>query len=259
MITANRLAPLLLGAIAAAALLLSGLAHGRDLTIAAASDLKYALDEIVAQFREDHPQAEIQVIYGSSGRFRAQIAHGAPFDLYFSADIAYPRALHAAGFAASEVIPYAYGRLVVWSVRHPPTALELSRLDQPEIRRIALANPRHAPYGQRAREALEHAGIWSRIQPKLAFAENIAHAAQFVESGAADAGLIALSLALHPRMQELGGYWLIPADWHEPLEQGFIITRRAAQNPLAHAFAEYMVGEHAGDVMRRYGFVLPND
>jgi molybdate transport system substrate-binding protein len=144
-------------------------------------------------------------------------------------------------------------------VRHPPTALELSRLDQPEIRRIALANPRHAPYGQRAREALEHAGIWSRIQPKLAFAENIAHAAQFVESGAADAGLIALSLALHPRMQELGGYWLIPADWHEPLEQGFIITRRAAQNPLAHAFAEYMVGEHAGDVMRRYGFVLPND
>lgn len=250
----------ILRALAAGILLLilaGGSAQARDVTIAAASDLKFALDEIVAEFRTQHPQARIEVIYGSSGRMRAQIAHGAPFDLFFSADIAFPRALAEEGHAASPVVPYAVGRIVLWSARHDASKLRLTDLEQPQFRRIAIANPRHAPYGQRAEEALQHADVLEALRGRLVFGENIAQAAQFVESGAADIGIIALALALNPHLAAQGAYWLIPADWHAPLEQGFIVTRRAADNELAHAFADYMQTEAAQEVLSRYGFELP--
>ncbi|MBI5435545.1 MAG: molybdate ABC transporter substrate-binding protein [Nitrosomonadales bacterium] len=232
---------------------------GEKITIAAAADLKFALDEIVVLFSRLHPADRVETIYGSSGKFQTQIRQGAPFDLYFSADIAYPRALRAEGFAASEVQPYAVGRIVLWSPSRDAGKMTLADLADPAIRKIAIANPKHAPYGKRAEEALKASGVWEKVEAKLVYGENVAQTAQFVQSGNAQVGIIALSLALSPELAKQGGYALIPDRLHQPLEQGFIVTRRAAANPLAQAFARFMTGQEARTVMVRYGFVLPGE
>ncbi|MBK1736293.1 molybdate ABC transporter substrate-binding protein [Halorhodospira abdelmalekii] len=240
--------------------LLMGTLQAREpARIAAAADLRFAMDEILETYREAHPEREIEVVYGSSGRFRAQIENGAPFDLYFSADIEYPRLLKERGFAASEVIPYATGRIVLWSNTVDASELTLEDLARPEFRRIAIANPRHAPYGQRAEEALRAAGLWEELEPRLVFGENISHALRLVESGAAQIGVVALSLALNPRIADQQPYHLIDDALHQPLKQGFIITRRAADNETAGHFAEYMSEPSSREVMRTYGFVLPGE
>lgn len=238
-------------------LLLSLSAQAEKITVAAAADLKFAMDEIVGQFRTAHPGDQVEVIYGSSGKFQTQIQQGAPYDLYFSADIAYPRDLAKKGFAASAVKPYALGRIVLWSTTRDASRMTLASLADPTIRRIAIANPRHAPYGKRAEEALRAAGAWAKVEPRLVYGENIAHTAQFVQTGNAQVGVIALALALNPALAGEGSYWLIPDDLHEPLEQGYIITRRAAGNALARRFAEHVDSPSARAVMKRYGFVLP--
>lgn len=232
-------------------------AAAASITIAAASDLKFAMDEVIAAFKQRHPGDQVEVVYGSSGKFQTQIRLGAPYDLYFSADIAYPRALAEAGLAASPVTPYAHGRLVLWSTRPDSRTLTLAGLADPAIGRIAIANPRHAPYGKRAVEALQAAGVWSRGEARLVQGESVSHAAQFVQSGNAQVGIIALALALSPELARLGGYQLIPDSLHAPLEQGFIITRRAAGNALARRFAAHMQADDTRALMQRYGFVLP--
>lgn len=239
-------------------LLFSASTFAEHVTIAAAADLKFAMDEIVTHFEQTHPAEHLQVIYGSSGKFHTQIQQGAPYDLYFSADISFPRQLAEAGFAASAVKPYALGRIVLWSADIDASQMTLSSLTDPAIRRVAIANPKHAPYGKRAEEALKASGLWEKVEPKLVYGENIAHTAQFVQSGNAQVGIIALSLAVNPELAKQGGYWLIPDSLHEPLEQGFIITKRAADNPVAKAFANYMDSPPARTVMTKYGFVLPD-
>jgi len=234
-------------------------AHAEKITIAAAADLKFALDEMIAAFPLNPSTDEVAVTYGSSGKFFTQIQQGAPFDLYFSADIALPRTLAKNGFAASDVTPYAVGRLVLWSAHRDAAKMTLASLTDPQITRIAIANPQHAPYGQRAEEALRAADVWPQIAPKLVYGENIAQAAQFVQTGNAQVGLIALSLALSPPLASQGGYWLIPDTLHQPLEQGFIITRRAANSALAHRFADYLRTPSARAVLARYGFALPGE
>ncbi len=230
---------------------------GEKITIAAASDLKFALDEIVVLFGKTHPADRVETIYGSSGKFQAQIRQGAPFDMYFSADIAYPRKLKEEGFAASEVQPYAVGRIVLWSPSRDAAKMTLADLADPSIQKIAIANPKHAPYGKRAEEALKAAGVWEKVEARLVYGENIAQTAQFVQSGNAEIGIIALSLALNPALAQRGAYALISDTLHRPLEQGFIVTRRAVGNPLAQSFARFMSGSEAREIMRRYGFVLP--
>jgi molybdate transport system substrate-binding protein len=232
---------------------------GEKITIAAAADLKFALDEIVALFGKAHPADQVETVYGSSGKFQTQIRQGAPFDLYFSADIAYPRALKAEGFAASEVQPYALGRIVLWSPSRDAGKMTLADLADPAIKKIAIANPKHAPYGKRAEEALKTAGVWEKVEGKLVYGENVAQAVQFVQTGNAQAGIVALSLALSPELAKQGGYALIPDTLHRPLEQGFIVIKRAAGNPLAQAFARFMADREARAVMVRYGFVLPGE
>ncbi len=229
---------------------------GEKITIAAASDLKFALDEIVVLFNKAHPADRVETIYGSSGKFQAQIRQGAPFDLYFSADIAYPRALQAEGFSASEAQPYAVGRIILWSTERDAGNMTLTDLADSSIQKIAIANPKHAPYGKRAEEALKAAGIWEKVEAKLVYGENVAQTAQFVQSGNAQVGIIALSLGLSPALAKQGGHALIPDHLHQPLEQGFIITQRAANNPLARTFASFMLGKEARAIMIRYGFVL---
>jgi len=245
--------------LAACVLLSTSAAHAGKITVAAAADLKFAMDEIVATFKKSNAGEDVEVIYGSSGKFHTQIQEGAPYDLYFSADIGFPRELVNKGLAASEVKPYAFGRIVLWSATLDATRMNLSSLADSKFARIAIANPKHAPYGKRAEEALRAAGVWEQVEPKLVYGENIAATAQFVQTGNAQIGVIALSLALNPELASKGGYWLIPDSLHEPLEQGFIITKRAESNPLARRFAEYLSGKEARAVMTRYGFVLPGE
>ena len=234
-------------------------AHAEKITVAAAADLKFAMDEIVATFKKANSGDDIDVIYGSSGKFNTQIQQGAPYDLYFSADIGFPRELAKNGFAASEVRPYAFGRIVLWSASLDASKMTLASLTDPKITRIAIANPKHAPYGKRAVEALHASGQWDKIEPKLVYGENIAHTAQFVQTGNAQVGIIALSLAINPELAKKGGYWLIPDNLHVPLEQGFIITKQGANNALAKRFADYIGSKPARTVMTKYGFVLPSE
>lgn len=227
------------------------------IVVAAASDLKFAMDEIVADYSSANPGDEVEVIYGSSGKFHAQVQNGAPYDLFFSADIAYAEALVASGHAASAVVPYARGRLVLWSDSRDASRMTLESLADAGITRIAIANPRHAPYGKRAEEALRATGVWEQVRHKLVHGENISHAAQFVQTGNAQVGVIALALALSPALAGKGGFYLVPESLHEPLEQGFIITARAADNPAARRFADFIGGSAARTILTRYGFVLP--
>ncbi len=223
--------------------------------IAAASDLRYALDEIVDAYHEAHPDAQLEVIYGSSGKMTTQIINGAPYDIFFSADIAYPERLSEAGLSATEPAVYAIGRIVIWSNSVDASKLALEDLASDAIYRIAIAQPAHAPYGLRAKEALQSAGVWEAVEGKLVFGENIAHTAQMTQSGAAQVGIIALSLARFPEMAR-HGHHLIDEDLHNPLTQGYIVTRRGAEKPGTMRFAESMTGDKAHEIMTRYGFVV---
>lgn len=227
------------------------------IAIAAAADLQFAMDEIVARFGAANPGADIQVSYGSSGKFHTQIRQGAPFDLFFSADIAFPRELVADGLTSGNVRPYAVGRIVLWSTQTEASKLTLKDLTAARFSRIAIANPRHAPYGTRAEEALRASGVWARIEPRLVYGENIAQTAQYVATGNAQVGIIALSLAVNPDLARRGGYALIPEDLHTPLEQGFVITRRARGNALARRFADFMDSGDARQILALHGFTPP--
>ena len=243
----------------AVALLFSTFANAEKITVAAAADLKFAMDQIVTGFKKTNPADEVDVVYGSSGNFNTQIQQDAPYDLYFSADINFPRELAKNGYASSEVKPYAVGRIVLWSATLDASRMTMSSLAHPSITRIAIANPKHAPYGRRAEEALRASGVWDKVEPKLVYGENIAQTAQYIESGNAQVGIIALSLAVNSELAKKGGYWLIPDTLHAPLEQGFVVTKRAAKNALATRFADYMNSKPARAVMTKFGFVLPGE
>jgi molybdate transport system substrate-binding protein len=236
--------------------------QGRTLTIAAASDLKFALDDLLKEFRAKHPGAEVQVTYGSSGNFLAQIRNGAPFDLFLSADVAYPRELADQGLVDGDVFLYAVGRLVVWVPKDSPLDVEslgLKALREPAARRIAIANPRHAPYGRAAEAALKSQGLHEAVKDKLVFGENIAQTAQFVQSGSADVGLIALALALAPAMKDQGRYGEVPLEAYPRMEQGGAILKRARNLELARRLRDHLLGAEGRALLKRYGFFLPEE
>jgi len=232
-----------------------------ELTVAAASDLKFALDELVTEFHTNQPAIRVKVTYGSSGNFFAQLQNKAPFDLYFSADVAYPRKLAEAGLALdTNVFLYAVGRIVVWSPKQSPLNVEqlgIQSLLAPSVKKIAIANPRHAPYGVAAVAAMKSLKVYERAEPNLVYGENIAQTAQFVQSGAADIGIIALSLAIAPQMCDSGRYWEIPLDAYPKMEQGGIILNSTKNAKATRAFRDFVLGEHGRAVLKRYGFFLP--
>ncbi|MGM0767079.1 MAG: molybdate ABC transporter substrate-binding protein [Pseudomonadota bacterium] len=241
----------------ACSLLLATAAHADKFTIAAASDLRFALNDIIEVYRNDHPEHEFEVIYGSSGKMTTQIINGAPYDIFFSADISYPERLKAEGLTATDPAVYAIGRIVIWSNTLDASTLTLADLPtHPRIRRVAIAQPSHAPYGLRAQEAMQATGAWEAVQPKLVFGENIAHTSQMVESGAADVGIIALSLAKFPAMAK-HPHHLIDEELHNPLTQGYVVTKRGGDKVPVMNFAAYMETEAAHEIMERYGFVMP--
>ena len=233
-----------------------------QLSIAAAADLKFALDDLVRQFEQEHPGTKVNVTYGSSGNFFAQIQSGAPFDLFFSADVAYPRKLAASGLGVDDVFLYATGRIVVWVTKDSPVAVDklgIKALLEPSVRKIAVANPEHAPYGRAAVAALKELNIYDQVASRLVYGENIAQTAQFVQSGAADAGILALSLAVAPQMRETGRFWQVPLDAYPRIEQGGIILKSSKHLETALAFREFILGDHGRQVLKDYGFYLPGN
>jgi len=232
-------------------------AAGR-LTIAAASDLRFALDEALQPFRAAQRGASIDVVYGASGKLATQLRNGAPFDVFLSADIALARELDDAGLATDGPRVYAVGRLAAWSTHAELGRLPLAALVRDSrVKRFAIANPEHAPYGQRAMQALQSQGLQGDVQPKLVLGDNVSQAATFIETGAAQAGLIAHSLVLSPALAGKGAWTLIPEAWHAALEQALVITRRAADNPLAAAFVRHLEAPPTRELLRRNGFALP--
>ena len=229
------------------------------LTVAAASDLTDAMTEIAANF-EKATGCAVRVSTGSSGNFLSQIENGAPFDVFFSADIAYPKKLEAESLAVpGSTYLYAVGKIVLW-VRND-SSLDVSKgleaLRDRAAGKIAIANPEHAPYGRAAEEALRRAGIYDAIKDRLVLGENISQAAQFVESGNAGAGILALSLAVSPEMKEKGRFTRIPENLYAPIEQGVVVLR-ASHNPRgAQAFLDYIKSPATAALLERYGFVLP--
>lgn len=237
----------------------AGHAAAEEITVAAASDLNFAFKDLVAEY-ERTTGNHVKLSLGSSGNFYSQIQNGAPFDLYFSADIGYPRKLEEAGLTVpGSLYRYAIGRIVVWTgyETNINVAKGLDALRDPTIKKIAIANPKHAPYGRAAVAAMEHANLYDQVKDKLVLGENISQAAQFIESGACDIGIIALSLALAPTMKAKGTYWEIPAEAHPPLEQGAVIVKSSKHQDAARQFLEFMQSAKGQEIMTRYGFTIP--
>ncbi len=251
-----------LAAVAAVLIAPQAPAQAEAPVIAAAADLRFAVEEIAAKFREETGMT-VRLSLGSTGNFARQIREGAPFRMFMAADEQFILDLARDGFTRDQGTLYAVGRIVVkvpdGSTLRADGTMETLRaaLDAGRITRFAIANPEHAPYGKRAEEALRHAGLWDRIQPFLVLGENVAQAAQFALSGNAEGGIIAYSLALAPQVRAQGSHDLIPEDWHEPLRQRMALLNGAG--PVAEAFYAYIQSPSARAIMESYGFVLPHE
>lgn len=227
--------------------------------VAAAADSKFAMEELSKEF-EIKTGTRIDITTGSSGNFFAQIESGAPFDLFFSADMEYPKKLEAAGFAElGTLYEYALGRIAIWTP--VDLAADASKegwnvLLSSRVQKIAIANPELAPYGRAAVAALQKARIYEQVKNKLAYGENISQAAQFVQSGNAQAGIIALSLALSPGMKE-GRLWEIPPETHPPIRQGAVVLKSSTKPAAARAFLDFVKGARGRKILEKHGFAIP--
>jgi molybdate transport system substrate-binding protein len=234
-------------------------AQGQEIRIAAAADLKFAMGELSERF-EKQTGTKVNVTYGSSGNFFSQMRNGAPFDLFFSADIEYPKKLEEAGFAEPGTLyEYAVGRIAVWmpgDAKMDVTRQGWKALLDASVEKIAIANPEHAPYGRAAIAALQTAGIYESVKAKLVYGENISQAAQFVQSGNAQAGIVAMSLAVSPAMRD-GKRWKIPAEMHPAIEQGAIILKGAKNKETARAFLEFVKSAAGRTTLAQCGFEFP--
>jgi molybdate transport system substrate-binding protein len=232
--------------------------RAQALRVAAASDLQFAMNDLAGDYEKSTGQ-KISVSYGSSGNFRTQIENGAPFDLFFSADVRYPKLLVSAGLADADTLyVYAHGRLVLWAPAGANLQLPqrgFRALEDPRVTKIAIANPEHAPYGRAAVAALQKAGLYDAVKAKLVYGENISQAAQFAESGSAQVGILAWSLTYANSMKS-GERWEVPADWYPPLEQAAVVVHASANKRVAQAFLEYVKSADAKEILGHYGFTL---
>lgn len=228
------------------------------LTVAAAADLTPAFQELGILFTE---QTDIQIVFnfGSTGQLTQQIEQGAPLDVFAAANRSYIDDLEQAGLVMTDTVAlYAQGRLTIWTRADSPLTFEsIDDLTQESVKQIAIANPEHAPYGVAAREALESAGLWETVQPKLILGENIAQTLQYAETGNVDVGMVALSLSI--AAGDEGRYVLIPADLHNPLNQALAVVTSTEHEPEARQFATFVNSEAGREIMRRYGFILPGE
>lgn len=233
-----------------------------EITVAAAADLSTALKEIGEHYQQK-TGVKVNLSFGASGALTQQIQNGAPFDLFFSADMDYPRQLIAAGEAdGASLYQYAVGRLVLWVRADSSLDLEhegMNALLDPSVKKIAIANPQHAPYGRAAVAALKHAGVYDRVADRLVLGENVAQAAQFVESGNAQAGFVALAHAVAPGMRGTGKYWEIPAEYYPPLAQAVVVLSGSKHKKEATEFLDYIKTKEAVELLEKYGFKPPQN
>jgi molybdate transport system substrate-binding protein len=240
--------------------LTAGAACAQPLRVAAAASLQGSLDEVARAFEAARPGVKVEISYGASGSLAAQIQQGAPFDLFLAADLAYPAKAAENGHGRGPVFAFVSGRLVLWVRRDlglDPSRDGMAVLKDPRFHRIALANPRLAPYGAAAEAALRSANLWDPLQPRLVFGGNIAQTAQYLQAGAAEAGFIAASEARHPDLRAKGFQWAVPDTLHPPLTQGGVLLRHGAAPALGDAFAAFLRGADAQAIFARYGFGKP--
>jgi molybdate transport system substrate-binding protein len=252
---------LMSAAMFAAISFLSSVCVAQELSVAAAADLQFAMQDIAVRFQKETGKT-VRATYGSSGNFLQQIQNGAPFDVFFSANLDYAKKLEAAGLTEpGSYYEYAKGKIVIWVPSDSKIDLSsgVKVLLDPSVKKIAIANPLHAPYGQAAVAALQRENIYDKVKDKFVLGENISQTASFVVSGAADIGIVALSLALSPNMKDKGRYAEVPAEEYPPIEQACVILRSSKNKNVAEQFVMFVKTPAIHDVLRSYGFDVPAD
>jgi molybdate transport system substrate-binding protein len=237
----------------------SGMAAAQELRIAAAADLQFVLQDVSARFQKETSH-KVELTFGSSGNFYSQIQNGAPFDMFFSADVDYPAKLEAAGLVEPGTLSqYATGRIALWVRKGSPidTNQGLALLADASVRKISIANPEHAPYGRAAVAAMRHEKVYDKVRDRLVFGENILQAAQFVESGNADIGILALSLVLAPPLKGQGTYYEIPTSFYPAIDQAVVVLKSSKQKDIARQFLSFLRRPQIAEFMRANGLTVP--
>jgi molybdate transport system substrate-binding protein len=233
--------------------------EAQEITVAAAADLQFVMQDIAARFQKETGKT-VKLTYGSSGNFFQQLQNGAPFDMFFSANLDYPRKLEAAGLTEPGTFyQYAVGKIVIWVPNDSKLDVSsgLQSLLSASIKKIAIANPQHAPYGQAAVAAMKKENVYDKVADKFVLGENISQTATFVVSGSADVGIVALSLALSPNMKDKGRYSEIPLGDYPPIEQACVILKSSQQKDAAKAFLNFIKTPAVAELFRTYGFAVP--
>lgn len=253
----------ILGALALSALLIwagGGAAQAEEITVAAAADLNFAFKDLAGEY-EQITGNQVKLSFGSSGNFFLLISTGARFDLFFSANTAYPKKLAETGRAdPKSIYMYATGRIVLWVPKGSPIDVRymgMKALQHSSVKKIAIANPKQAPYGQAAVAAMEHYKIYEAVKSKFLMGENIVQTAHFVQSGSAEIGILAMSLAVAPMIKQIGNFYEIPQEAYPPIDQGAVILKNAKNPKGAQDFLEFVKGPVGAAVLQRYGFLLP--
>lgn len=245
--------------------LMSVSVFAEQITVYAAADLVYAFKEIGQVYKQKYPQDDVKMIFGSSGKGYHQILEGAPYDIVFSADMGYVEKLQEKGLTISKPKPYAIGRIVVWTRKDSGIPINdgINAVFNPKVKKIAIANWEHAPYGVAAKQCLEHYKIFDKVKDKFVLGENINHTAQYVQTGAADIGFLALSIAKSDVLQKEGIYYLLPESCHAQILQGYAILKNASRSKealeVAKRFEEFVGSPEARKIFIKYGFVLPGE
>jgi molybdate transport system substrate-binding protein len=238
--------------------ILSMAASAAPLTVAVAANVKYAFDDLAAEFKKD-TGIEVQGVFGSSGKIAAQVKSGAPFDVFLSADTDTPETLFKEGWAIAKPRVYANGVLVLWTTKDIDLSKGLPLLAEAGVQKVAIPNPKLAPYGRAAIQALESAKLKAAVEPKLVYGESIAQAAQFVESGAADIGFNAKSIMLSPEMAGKGKWVEVQKGSYEPIAQAVVILKHGAetQSEASRKFVDFLFTPKARAIFEKYGYLLP--
>ena len=237
-----------------ALLLLFSVSYGEMLTIAAAANVQYALNELSQKFKEKYPQVSINKIISSSGKLTAQIVRGAPYDLFLSADMKYPEFLYKKGFAVTKPVVYAKGTLVLWSMKNIPLKNGISSLLNPSIKKIAVPDPKTAPYGREAKKALEKSKIYQKVRYKLVYGESVGQATQYIYKGLVDVGFTAKSVVLSPQMKNKGRWIEIDKSLYSPIKQGIVILKHGENNLYAQKFIEFLLSDTGKKILKKYGY-----
>jgi molybdate transport system substrate-binding protein len=237
-------------------LVFSTVANSQTIRVAAAGNLRFIINDLKAKYIQSNPKTKIDMTLGSSGALTGQIINGAAFDFFMAADLKFPQKLKEQGYTIGDVKTYGFGKLVLWS-----STIDVSKgmnvISDPKVKRIAIANPGIAPYGERAVQCLKYYNIYESVKNKLVYAENIAQAAQFAETGNAEVAFIAYALIFGPEMKDKGNYYLIDTKSYKPVEQACVLIKAKEPNIEAEKFMNFILSKECKPIYEKYGFIVP--